>query len=230
MNMRSKWVFYIALFVFLAAFLAWRFIRTVHIFVVDKKFEMPIHMDVPIGLGSASAEECGKCHREIFREWSGSMHAKAWTDPYFQVDFAYDGSQQICLNCHTPLENQQENLVLGFRDKEKFKPVLRSNPRYDPALRDEGVTCAVCHIREGKIVGPFETENAPHPVIVDPGISSGLKPCKRCHVVFGKRWDTFYNIPPCGTVAEIKERGEERIALAAICLKYTACGRGYETT
>jgi hypothetical protein len=208
MNMKGK-TFYIALLALAAAFLIWRFVRPVHIFVVDEKFEKPIQVEIPPGLGSAGAKECGGCHREIYREWSGSMHAKAWTDPYFQVDFAYDGSQQICLNCHTPLENQQANLVLGFRDREKFKPVLKPNPDYAPALRDEGVTCAVCHIQGGKIVGPFETDNAPHPVIVDPEMSSGVKPCRRCHVVFGKRWDTFYKIPPCGTVAEIKEGGEE---------------------
>ena len=209
MDMRGKGVFYIVILVLIASFLAWRFIRPVHIFVVDEKFERPIEVDIPTGLGSASAGECGECHREIYREWSGSMHSNSWTDPYFQVDFAYDGSRQICLNCHTPLEDQQENLVLGFGDRDKFKPILMPNPGYDPALRDEGVTCAVCHVREGKIVGPFETDSAPHPVIVDPEMSSGLKPCKRCHVVFGRRWDTFYRIPPCGTVAEIEEGGEE---------------------
>ena len=66
------------------------------------------------------------------------MHAKAWEDPYFQVDFAYDGSKQICLNCHTPLVNQQEDLVLGFNDADKFDPILKTNPDYDRALRDEG--------------------------------------------------------------------------------------------
>ena len=170
---------------------------------------MPMHIEVPEGVKGLSAEECGKCHPEIYREWAGSMHAKAWTDPYFQVDFVYDGSMQICLNCHTPLANQQENLVLGFKDKEKFQPILKPNPDFDPLLRDEGVTCAVCHIRDGKILGPFETDEAPHPVIVDPQISSGMKPCERCHVVGGDRWDTFYRIPPCGTVAELKESGEE---------------------
>jgi hypothetical protein len=160
-------------------------------------------------LSSVSAKECGECHEEIYEEWSESMHAMAWTDPYYQADYLYDGSQQICLNCHIPLENQQANLVLGFKDKEKFKPVLKPNPDYDRTLRDEGVTCAVCHIKDGKIVGPFETDNAPHPVIIDPEMTSRMKSCERCHVVTSKRWDTFYKIPPCGTVAEIKEGGRK---------------------
>lgn len=201
--------FFLILLIFIVAFFIWRFTRPLNIFVIDDKFARPIHVDIPEGLSSVSAKECGDCHVEIYREWSESMHAMAWTDPYYQVDYVYDGSLQICLNCHIPLVNQQANLVLGFKDKEKFKPVLKPNPDYDIQLRDEGVTCAVCHIRDGKIVGPFETDNAPHPVIVDPEMTSGAKYCEMCHVVTGKRWDTFYKIPPCGTVAEIKEGGQK---------------------
>jgi hypothetical protein len=29
--------------------------------------------------------------------------------------------------------------------------------------------------------------------------------CRKCHVVSGKRWDTFFRIPPCGTVSEIRQ-------------------------
>ncbi len=180
-----------------------------NIFVVEERFERPMHIEVPEGLSTVSARECKKCHEEIYQEWSESMHAKAWTDPYYQVDYAYDGSQQVCLNCHTPLENQQENLVLGFKDKDKFKPILKPNPNFEPELRNEGVTCAVCHIKDGKIAGPFGSNNAPYPVIADPEMSFGIKPCEKCHVVFGKRWDTFYKIPPCGTVAEIKKKGQK---------------------
>ena len=189
----------------LVLFFVWRMLRPINIFVVDERFERPIHVETPKGLKSVSARKCGACHDEIYKEWSGSMHAKAWKDPYFQVDFAYDGSQQICLNCHTPLENQQDGLVLGFKDRDKFKPLLKSNPDFDSVLRDEGVTCAACHVKDGRIVGPFETDSAPHPVTVDPEMTSGMKSCIRCHVVMGTRWDTFYRIPPCGTVAEMKE-------------------------
>jgi cytochrome c551/c552 len=135
-----------------------------NIFVVDERFERPIKVGAPRGIESWSAKACGKCHREIYSEWAESMHGQAWTDPYFQVDFRYDGSQQICLNCHTPLVNQQQSLVLGFRDRDKFDPILAPNPEYDAALRDEGVTCVVCHIRNGRIVGPFRTERVPHAV------------------------------------------------------------------
>jgi len=207
MGKRNKTVLIISLIV-ITGFFLWRMLRPLNIFVVDERFERPFAVATPKGLSSVSAYECGGCHEEIYREWSESMHAHAWRDPYFQSDFIYDGSKQICLNCHIPLENQQENLVLGFRDREKFNPVLKLNPAYDPVLKDEGVTCAVCHIRDGKIVGPFVPRNAPHPVTVDQSMTSGIGSCERCHVVTGKRWDVFYRVPPCGTVAEITKRGQ----------------------
>ena len=206
MSMKRAWLIVPAL---IAAFLFWRFVRPMNIFVVDERFERPMEVGMPRGIASISAKACGQCHHEIYSEWAESMHGQAWTDPYFQVDFRYDGSQQICLNCHTPLADQQQNLVLGFRDRDKFNPILAPNPEYDAAMRDEGVTCAVCHIRNGRIIGPYRTDRAPHDVEYDPGMSQGMKPCLRCHVVMGKRWDTFYSMPPCGTVAEIEKGGHE---------------------
>jgi hypothetical protein len=206
MTKKRTWLIILAL---IAAFFLWRFVRPMNIFVVDERFERPMQIEMPLVIESLSAKACGKCHREIYSEWAESMHSHAWSDPYFQVDSRYDGSQQICLNCHTPLANQQQSLVLGFRDRDKFDPILTPNPEYDATLRDEGITCAVCHVRNGRIVGPFRTNRAPHSVDYDPGMSRGMKPCLRCHVVMGNRWDTFYAMPPCGTVAEIEKGGHE---------------------
>ncbi|MBN4048074.1 hypothetical protein JYU09_00670 [bacterium AH-315-O15] len=192
----------------LAAFIGYRMVRPMNIFVVTEEFERPMAVAVPPGLTSLSASDCGACHRDAYQEWTGSMHAQAWTDPYFQVDFTFDRSQQVCLNCHTPLSDQQENLVLGFRDRDKVQPILAPNDSFDEALRDEGVTCAVCHVRDGVIIGPFGDTDAPHPTRRDPGMTDGIGVCRKCHVVSGERWDTFYRIPPCGTVAEIAEGGE----------------------
>jgi hypothetical protein len=191
----------------LLVFLGWRMVRPMNIFVVADEFALPMEVAVPSGLTSLSARECGECHTEIYREWLTSMHAEAWTDPYYQVDFVFDGSQQICLNCHIPLKNQQENLVTGFRDRERFKPILAPNPDFDPELRQEGVTCVVCHVRDGVIIGPYGDTDAPHPSRRDPAMTGGIGVCRQCHVVSGKRWDTFYRIPPCGTVAEIEAGG-----------------------
>ncbi len=198
-----KKTFLIGALCLLVLFLIWRMIRPMNIFVVSDEFARPMAMTVPDGLDSLRASECGGCHPAIYKEWQASMHAKAWTDPYFQVDYVFDGSQQICLNCHIPLQNQQENLVLGFQDRERFEPVLKPNPAFDPQLRQEGVTCVVCHIRDGVIIGPYGDTDAPHLTRFDATMTSGMGICRKCHVVSGKSWDTFFRMPPCGTVAEI---------------------------
>ncbi len=185
----------------LIAFLGWRFVRPMNIFVVSETFERPIPTgSIPASLGSLSAKTCAACHQSIYDEWSTTIHSQAWTDPYYQVDWVFDGRQQICNNCHIPLDRQQEHRVLGFEDQEKWRPILAPNPDFDPGLQHEGVTCAACHLRDGEILGVYGG-GAPHPVRK---IADSNEMCLRCHVVGGERWDTFYRIPPCGTVAEIE--------------------------
>ena len=200
---------WIPLLVLLTVFLGWRLTRWINIFVIEEKFAQPLAVDIPAGLTEISARSCGACHVEIYREWSESIHAQAWTDPYFQVDWAFENLPQNCVTCHTPLADQQEELVVRYRDADKLDPVMRPNPRFDRELQREGVTCAACHLREGTIIGVHAVEDAPHPVRVDPAFLSRTSPCERCHVVSGERWDMFYRIPPCGTAAEIGESGRK---------------------
>ncbi len=197
------------LFLLLAIFLAWRFIRPLNIFVVTEAFDFPVDTSViPQPLSGLGARECGACHPAFYEEWRTTIHSQAWTEPYFQTDWQFDGSQQICRNCHTPLDRQQPHVILGFRDKEKWDPIMEPNPDFDPDLQHEGVTCAACHVRDGRIVGVLGIQDAPHPVqqLGDPN-----EVCVRCHVVDGDRWDTFFRFPPCGTVAEIRSNPDSRL-------------------
>ena len=197
----------IIVIVLFVAFLGWRFVRPMQIFIVSPAFELPIDTsNAPAMFPTLRAEECATCHREFYDEWSTTIHSQAWTDPYFQVDWVFDGSPQICKNCHIPLDRQQKFKVMGFNDATKWDPVLEPNPDFDTQLQHEGVTCNVCHFRigkdgDGKILGVLGNTNAPHPV---EKIESGNEICVRCHVVSGERWDTFFKFPPCGTVAEIR--------------------------
>jgi len=185
----------------LITFIAWRLVRPMNIFVVSEAFERPVSTaDVHPSLQSLSAKSCAGCHQEIYQEWSTSIHSQAWTDPYFQVDWEFDGKPQICKNCHIPLDRQQEHKVVGFSDDEKWQPILEPNPAFDAQLQHEGVTCVACHLRNGKIIGTFGSGGAAHPV---EKIANSNEVCFKCHVVGGNRWDTFFRFPPCGTVAEI---------------------------
>ena len=185
----------------LAAFLGWRLLRPLHTFVIAKAFERPVDSRmIPKPLHGLHAQECGKCHQAFYKEWQTTIHSQAWTDPYFRTDWAFEGKEQICRNCHTPLDRQQPHRVVGFRDGDKWDPILKPNPTFDPVLQHQGVTCAACHVRDGKILGPYGHVNAPHPV---EKLKDTNEICLRCHVVQGGRWDTFYRFPPCGTAAEI---------------------------
>jgi len=163
LRLRTKNLIFILLA--LAVFLGWRLIRPLNIFVVTEAFERPVDTSIiPEPLAGLGARECAACHQDFYAEWRTTIHSQAWTDPYFQTDWRFDGSQQICKNCHIPLDRQQEHIVLGFRDKAKWDPVLAPNPDFDPDLQHEGVTCVACHLRDGKIVGVLGIQDTPHPV------------------------------------------------------------------
>jgi hypothetical protein len=166
---------------------------------------------VPAGIESLRAESCGGCHKEIYEEWKTSIHAHAYEDPFFQAYWNKDKHVWVCLNCHSPLENQQPTLIKDIPRERVEKATQLPNPHYDPEYQKEGITCAACHVRDGVIVGPFEDSVAPHPTQFDPNFRTAQL-CYRCHnVVSGPA--QFYNVGPCGTYAEyegkffMKERG-----------------------
>lgn len=190
----------------LLLYLGWRMVRPMNIFTITDEFAFPIAETRVPAMPALNAATCGACHQKIYREWQSSIHAQAWQDPLFQAYNRHDGYQQICLNCHTPLQNQQRNLVKGHRDRARKKPILVKNPDFSPTLRREGVTCAACHVRNGKIHGPFGNLNAPHPSVQDSAFIRQGEVCKRCHLVDQDRWDTFfYSEGPCGTYEDLKQ-------------------------
>jgi len=120
------------------------------------------------------AQDCGKCHIDIYQEWSQSDHAGAYTNPHFQAatnDYAFDD----CLSCHAP------------------EPMLTvETPAVRPAKRDEGVTCVACHLDAGALAGPLETTGKiqPHPVGVRPEVYLNVGICGRCHEGTLEQWES----------------------------------------
>jgi cytochrome c554/c'-like protein len=149
---------------------------------LTKYWEIPIpNQKVPQGLISLKAKDCGTCHQEIYREWQQSIHAMAYQDQQFQVEWKKD-NVQICLNCHTPLQNQQAYIVKGLLNGDYKTPVLVSNPFFDTSLQSESITCATCHVRDGYVIGTIGITNAPHKTIQDIEFLSE-KLCLGCHNV-----------------------------------------------
>lgn len=187
-------------------------VKPVVIFGLKQEYAHAIPFQpVPEGLDSLRAESCGTCHTEIYEEWKTSIHAHAFDDPFFQAYWKKDKNIWVCLNCHTPLENQQPTLIKEIPRGRVEKAVQEPNPRFDPAYQKESITCAACHVRDGVIHGPYEDSAAPHPTKFDPAFRT-VQLCSRCHhVVSGPA--QFYNVGPCGTYAEyegkyfMQERG-----------------------
>ena len=135
---------------------------------------------VPEGLISLKSEDCGTCHGEYFKEWKTSTHAQAWKDPQFQAELKKDSSPFMCINCHVPLQNQQEYIIKGLINGDVYKPVKEKNPKFDKELQQEGINCVSCHLRNDAIIGPNGSTLAPHKVVKDP-VHLSEKLCISCH-------------------------------------------------
>ncbi len=88
-----------------------------------------------------SATVCEQCHPEIYKSWLGSQHARAFTDPAFQLP--YDRIRRVdpgrtlpCEWCHNPMR-----FLLAAGD-----------PRA-AIFAQEGVTCDFCHSVESAAEG-----------------------------------------------------------------------------
>jgi nitrate/TMAO reductase-like tetraheme cytochrome c subunit len=93
------------------------------------------------------AETCRTCHSTIFEQYSGSYHAKAFSNPLFQAqyfedvlprtekDTAFLDEAKACIACHSPI------------DSIKVKTLVTDREQIDPALW--GVACDFCHTIKG---------------------------------------------------------------------------------
>ncbi len=104
---------------------------------------------------------CGKCHSEIYEQWNGSMHSKAFVDPIWRAatklffkETTESGEileMKACVKCHTPL---------GFRSYSISSPA----DDYDKLaeLPAQGIFCNWCHnISEIKHIGDAGYELEP---------------------------------------------------------------------
>lgn len=110
---------------------------------------------------SPNARQCQRCHAKQVREWTGSLHADASSPGLVaQVERmvrrgAKNGpSVESCQRCHAPLAEQQPLLRPGQRGGDDASRDYARNPGFDPALRDQGINCASCHVRDWQRYGP----------------------------------------------------------------------------
>ena len=101
----------------------------------------------PGTLGQESAQQCGSCHVEHYRDWSGSMHAYATVDPVFTAMLhkgvaATEGKlDQFCIQCHAPVASKLGMTPVYEDDSGTFVVDFDDS---NPLVRD-GVVCVTCH-------------------------------------------------------------------------------------
>ncbi len=106
---------------------------------------------------------CARCHEDIAREWSTSLHARAWVDAPYREELEEVRRQESCHGCHIP-----EPLHPAAEDgRLPQKPKPRDLAAKSGAERDLdahfGVSCESCHrAADGAILGPWGAETPAH--------------------------------------------------------------------
>ncbi len=137
-------------------------------------------LQLPEGLANPTAQGCAACHGEIQHHWEASAHATGWAEPAYGLALRAASEPGSCRSCHLPFLLQHPRLVLRETDDDPGSPEHAPNEAWSPSLQREGVTCASCHLREGKVLGPRGSGNAPHPTAQSTELASaGL--CGTCH-------------------------------------------------
>lgn len=141
----------------------------------------------PVAGAGLSAADCARCHPQHVADWKLSTHAHALQDLQFQAELSKASSPKwLCLNCHIPLGNQREELVRYLNKGNILQPIGEANPKFDARLKQESVTCGVCHFRQDadgntRIIAAKQNASAPHPIVAD---ATALRArCLDCHNV-----------------------------------------------
>lgn len=106
-----------------------------------------------------TAEDCGRCHKTAYTNWKQSRHRDAHTNEIYRHSFSLE-PMQWCENCHAPL-----------RDEGKLY------------LKEEGISCNVCHVRNGAIISsriPERKDRLYHEYETVPDFGTA-KLCESCH-------------------------------------------------
>jgi hypothetical protein len=139
---------------------------------------------------SLSPADCGTCHADQFRDWQTALHAHAM-GPGLIGQLVNMGPEardehQDCIRCHAPLAEQADSLAIALATS-AANHAPTSQPR--PALHEQGVVCAACHVRTHTRYGPprrdgsapASTENLPHGGFVVSQAFSDARFCSACH-------------------------------------------------
>lgn len=114
---------------------------------------------------SLEADRCARCHASQMREWIPSRHHGSMSPAVRALTaLAEPAERATCARCHAPLAEQ-------------------ADPR--ASLRNEGITCAACHIRTWTRVGPVAVSASLLPIASYPkqglAMFERADVCAACH-------------------------------------------------
>lgn len=134
----------------------------------------------PVDEPFVSAQRCGTCHVAQYEQWKTSRHAAAHSNPLYEHGFI-DEPLDFCTHCHSPLAEQvaevQANADWYRARRHTDAPLVERHPE---EAASEGITCAVCHVRDGQIVFHRDSPGSPHDIRVEPAFNTA-ELCQNCH-------------------------------------------------
>lgn len=105
---------------------------------------------------SLDPRACGTCHIAQFNDWKLSRHSLAMgpgiLGQLLNMPATATEEHQDCIRCHAPLKEQADSLVAALA-REQGKGV-RPSGETSPALHEQGLVCAACHMRGFQRYGP----------------------------------------------------------------------------
>lgn len=134
-----------------------------------------------VGDGWPTAARCGACHPAEYTDWQTSRHRMAHSNDIYEAGFVAE-PKSFCTNCHSPLPEQVAEVRANLEWYQSQSPRNRAPgavERLPEPLADEGITCAVCHWRDGVVLATTVSGRAPHETreaaLRDPAF------CASCH-------------------------------------------------
>jgi hypothetical protein len=105
-----------------------------------------------------NAKQCARCHNQQYREWGTSVHARAGSPGLLGQLLNMERRKkwdtlQSCQRCHNPLAEQNPVLSWEQQGLSSAAPYVK-NPAFSAELRDQGLGCATCHLRNWQRHGP----------------------------------------------------------------------------
>ena len=140
---------------------------------------------------SLDPRACGTCHVAQFNDWKQSRHSLAMgpgiMGQLLNMPAAATEEHQDCIRCHAPLREQADSLVAALaRGPDKG---LRPPVDAGPALHEQGLICAACHMRGHQRYGPPRKDGSkpesgaqlPHGGWVSEAAFGDSRFCAACH-------------------------------------------------